>query len=830
MKNRNCSLLFVVLAAVGMMFLTACNDLFDTLDDVTKEAPKKETPKKNKPKKDDSKLQPIAEGYGRVTITINSREAGRTIKPADPDTANLFEKIKFTFTNTGTNTPLTPKEVTDGDFTFELPVGNYSLLVQAYNDDQVVASGSTKVGEVIEITNAGNTPADIKLTAASSGNGYFTYSITYPKDATLNMILNGFSLNPTETSTATTNTYANTTGETVPAGSYLLTVTVDDGTSSTGFVEVVRIYPSLTTNLPTKVYTTTDLVEKVRYDISFSPSSYSASLIEGYDPITPVEVEITNTGNVPTGDLRVRMTGEYDSSFKLTGLTDLPDPSDQSGSTTYKGVASIPKGNSVKRTFYIAPEDGKTPLSGGYHAVVEFTNSYGFMKQFGVSFTVEAAVYAISLTPDTDKNFTNTTPYEVTIKNEGNVATGALSVTLVNPKVNNVTGAVGFTLAIETGGSGSTLSISSIPKDDDVTFTVAPASGLTMGSTYTATVKVSGGNGISDETFNVSYYVPKYEISLSPGTDKDFGTVTVGYGAQSAHSVTINNVGDKATGVLTIALSGGDSSDFILSTSSISDIAQGSNDSFTVVPKPSLPEGEYTETVTVSGGNGIEAKSFDVSFIVAARSISINRSGTVPFISQTSGSGYGSESLSVVITNTSDVATGALTVALSDNTYFTLGITTGGSVSGTDLSIYNIANKNGTTTFTVATKTGLSADSAPYTATVTVSGTDITSRTFTVSFKVNPPPGASIGISWDEHDDPVIAGGSSITAGQTLTLSVEQNLTSYSWSIGGTPAPGVNNAYSYSFSSWITGTFEVSVVVVKDSKEYSSTIQVLVGP
>ena len=121
-----------------------------------------------------------------------------------------------------------------------------------------------------------------------------------------------------------------------------------------------------------------------------------------------------------------------------------------------------------------------------------------------------APTYTISLSPATDRNFGmavigygTQTPHIVTINNEGNQATGDLTVALSG------TNASSFTL--------STSSISSIAVGGDSTFTVVPNIGLAVG-TYLSTVTVSGGNGIS-ESFNVSFEVEKANPTVNWPTD-----------------------------------------------------------------------------------------------------------------------------------------------------------------------------------------------------------------------------------------------------------------------------------------------------------------------
>jgi len=93
------------------------------------------------------------------------------------------------------------------------------------------------------------------------------------------------------------------------------------------------------------------------------------------------------------------------------------------------------------------------------------------------------------------------TPLEVTVKNTGDQATGALTATLTGEEWNN------FKLS-PTESDGTSITISSIPVDDDdgAIFTVAPIGGLGAG-TYTATVIVSSSTNSISASFEVSFTV-----------------------------------------------------------------------------------------------------------------------------------------------------------------------------------------------------------------------------------------------------------------------------------------------------------------------------------
>lgn len=106
-------------------------------------------------------------------------------------------------------------------------------------------------------------------------------------------------------------------------------------------------------------------------------------------------------------------------------------------------------------------------------------------------------------------------------------------------------------------------------------------------------------------------------LILSTNTTHVFSSVTEGYGDQPLHQVNLSNTGTASTGALTIALSGADPDAFSLTKTSITEIAAGESDYFQIRPATGLAAKSYTATVTVSGPD-VEAKSFDVSFMVSS--------------------------------------------------------------------------------------------------------------------------------------------------------------------------------------------------------------------
>ncbi len=251
-------------------------------------------------------------------------------------------------------------------------------------------------------------------------------------------------------------------------------------------------------------------------------------------------------------------------------------------------------------------------------------------------------------------------------------------------------------------------------------------------------VTVTAEDGKTTKTYTVTVEVPlTYSASVSP-TEKIFTAATAGYSQQTAQSFTIENTGTGAITGLSAALGG---TDFEISEALSSDtLNAGSTTTIGVRPVTGLAANTYTDTLTISGNNGISL-TIDLSFTVnpeATYGINLDKTGTYTFSGKTAG--YASVTpLTVTVSNTGNQATGALTVALSGTNHgsYTLSKTTIDSITA-----------SGSDTFTVAPNTGLSIGT--YTATVTVSGgSNITEQAFTVSFTVEPTPVVNASISPD---------------------------------------------------------------------------------
>jgi uncharacterized membrane protein len=350
-------------------------------------------------------------------------------------------------------------------------------------------------------------------------------------------------------------------------------------------------------------------------------------------------------------------------------------------------------------------------------------------------------------------------------------------------------------------------------------------------STWQTAFKGYGNYGTNHGTVN-SYInlVIQYDgasITLSQTETHIFPSAPVGYGAQTAKSVTVSNNGNQPTGNLTVSLS--NNSAFTLSTTSISSIGVGGSNFFTVTPKTSLAAGTYTATVTVSGGSNITSKSFNVSFTVnAAPTYGISLSPeTWTFPAATVG--YGAQTAkSVTITNTGNQPTGNLALALSSSSYFTLSATSMGSIAA-----------SGSNSFTVTPKTGLAAGT--YTATVTVSGSSVTSKSFSVSFTVNPAPTYGISLNPETWTFPaasvgygaqaaksvtVTNTGNQPTGNLTLALSSSSAFTLSATSMGSIAAGGSNSFTVTPKTGLSAGTYSATVTVSGGSNITSKNFSV----
>jgi uncharacterized membrane protein len=368
-------------------------------------------------------------------------------------------------------------------------------------------------------------------------------------------------------------------------------------------------------------------------------------------------VTVTNTGNRPTGDLTInRSNAIY---FTLNN--------NKINSIGVNGTAS----------FTVVPVTESGIGVGTYNCTITVSGDNNIQERFTVSFTVKPA-YDISLDltghtfPEIAENYGEEalTPLTVTVTNNDSRVTGELTIS-ISP----------VSQGIDAFGLNTT-TISPIDGNGTAGFEVVPVTGLEAG-TYTATVTVSGGGGVL-KRFYVYLTVTEafYGIRLSQSGLYTFPDHVYDYSADlTTLTVTVTNVGNQATGDLTITRSGQNSAAFRTSDTTIPSIEVNGTASFRVEHVMGWSAGTtYNATVTVSGGNGISA-GFPVRITVLPPlpppplyGISLNPS-TYTFPDVRRGHFEDETMLTVTVTNSGTQPTGQLTVTLEPDKafFFTLG-------------------------------------------------------------------------------------------------------------------------------------------------------------
>ncbi len=146
-----------------------------------------------------------------------------------------------------------------------------------------------------------------------------------------------------------------------------------------------------------------------------------------------------------------------------------------------------------------------------------------------------------------------------------------------------------------------------------------------------------------------------------------------------------------------------------------------------------LEAGEYRMAVTLNGERYL-SDPFTVAYTESTANISLSETGTMDFGEVKAGYTTAPAAKSVTITNNGTAATGELAITLA-----------GTHATSFELNKTSIADilAGGTATFTVQPKAGLSAGT--YTATVKVSGTGLTEKSFNVQFTVKGVTSSLIG-------------------------------------------------------------------------------------
>ena len=199
-------------------------------------------------------------GYGRVVINVSSigifneyTSQKRTVYPE-----MNFEKYEFVFSKIIDYViadTLEPKETTCSDtFVFDLEVGRWQVSVTAFvkvADSEPAATGIS----LFTLTNGTEAvKVNVQLDGiAATGNGSFSYFITYPADAKVTLFTleklpadNTVFINFVDEEDVGSNKILQGTIDNIPAGYYFLTLLLENvWTEETGVNEVVYIYDKL---------------------------------------------------------------------------------------------------------------------------------------------------------------------------------------------------------------------------------------------------------------------------------------------------------------------------------------------------------------------------------------------------------------------------------------------------------------------------------------------------------------------------------------------------------------------------------------------------------
>jgi rhamnogalacturonan endolyase len=314
----------------------------------------------------------------------------------------------------------------------------------------------------------------------------------------------------------------------------------------------------------------------------------------GYDEQPWTAITVTNTGNQPTGALTINTpTG-----FSIQGRTGLDN-----------GIAV-----GATRTFEVRPSRG---LAAGTHtATVTVSGGNGITsRSFNVSFTVNPAAVTAGVSAVSVGGTQTIAAADTGAARQRTVTVTGTGLTASNVQVIANTSATGTTLSnmvtvgtptINPTGTSATVVLTFIGVAGDTTYHIRARTTSPNTTWATAPTTVTA----------IAPQVQNFGIMLSQAGTLTFPSAVLGYGEQEWSPITVTNIGNQPTGALEI----NEPTGFSIQgrTGLRNGIAVGETRTFEVRPSRGSGVGTHTATVTVSGGNGITSRSFNVSFVVTA--------------------------------------------------------------------------------------------------------------------------------------------------------------------------------------------------------------------
>jgi len=610
------------------------------------------------------------------------------------------------------------------------------------------------------------------------------------------------------------------------------------------------------------------------YGISISPKLLAFDGVSaGYTQPAAKKITVSNpAGNAATGPLTVALSGTNKDDFTLSPTS----------------ITNIEAGQSTDIS--VTP---KTALSAGTHTATITVSNANITtdNSAAVSFIVSGFSITLPSTPITftsePEGYAAPTAKSVTVSNPaGNAPTGPLTVALSG------TNATSFTLSktsLPSIAANGTDNFTIQPKAGLVKgpYTaniIVSNTNITSNNTVSVNFTVNpGAYGISLEPDKI-----EFDDAIVGYTQPEAQTITVknaaGKPATGALTIELSEekvlVGDKTE----------DKKDsFTLSKKSLPSIAAGGSETFTIVPVTELSAGTYTADITVSGANeisGIISVSFTVDkatptaedFDITGDDFDIT--GIEPVI-------YDGKPKEVIITPKPGKFEGAIititygisgsVAPINAETYeVTFDVeeaddwnAASGLEAGTiiingkpisDVSITinplkfkysgtehkpTVTVKDGstvlapTTDYTVTYSNNINVGKGPYDETtnpnpptVTITGEGNYSGTREETFEIEATTsGANIIYYWvNEHGSLVTSGDTSVTAGTSVTITNASGsgFTVSQWRVDGVVVEGATGE-TFTFSTWNKGKHNVSLVVLKGGKAYSTTIVITVN-